>query len=158
MQVLLCHPASVAGLPTDCQQVEGSDLPTGPGRCRYKPYIGIAYRANTFDNYMNSQECLVGPGTEFLSGYGRVQTEQYLSLCLSKSLTLCKPGTPRCCGPTWTPCPPRVCSASGRTASSWTATNTTLTGASSPSEPRCGTWRAVQAFNIAAGIVQNHSL
>ena len=35
VQMLLCHPASVAGLPTDCQQVEGSVLPGGPGRCRY---------------------------------------------------------------------------------------------------------------------------
>ena len=31
--------------------------------------IGITYRDNSFDGYMNSQECLFGPGTRFLSRY-----------------------------------------------------------------------------------------
>ena len=66
--VLLSHPAAIASLPGDCRRVEDTTLPTGPGLCRYKPYVGIAYRDNTFDSYMNSQECLVGPGTEFLAG------------------------------------------------------------------------------------------
>ena len=67
--VLLVHPAVIIDLPTDCKLVDGTALPTGPGLCRYKPYVGIAYRDNTFDSYMNSQECLVGPGSEFLEGY-----------------------------------------------------------------------------------------
>ena len=68
LQVLLTHPASVPSLPPDCLPVEDTALPTGPGLCRYKPYLGIKYRDNTYDSYMNSQECLVGPGTEFLAG------------------------------------------------------------------------------------------
>jgi len=32
-------------------------------------YVGITYRDNSFDSYMNSQECLFGPGSEFLSHY-----------------------------------------------------------------------------------------
>ena len=30
---------------------------------------GISYRDKAYDHYMNSQECLFGPGTEFLSHY-----------------------------------------------------------------------------------------
>ena len=41
----------------------------GTGRCLYKPYLGIAHRDPTYDQYMNSQECLVGPGTDFLQDY-----------------------------------------------------------------------------------------
>ena len=48
-------------------RVDQSD--TGPGQCLYRPYLGIAYRDKTYDNYMNSQECLYGPGSEFLSQF-----------------------------------------------------------------------------------------
>jgi len=41
----------------------------GSGECFYKPYIGIAHRDPSYDKYMNSQECLIGPGTEFLGNY-----------------------------------------------------------------------------------------
>ena len=68
LQVVFAPPVVIVDLPTDCKLVEGPALPAGPGLCRYKPYVGIAYRDNTFDSYMNSQECLVGPGSEFLEG------------------------------------------------------------------------------------------
>ena len=31
--------------------------------------LGITYRDKSYDGYMNSQECLFGPGSEFLSQY-----------------------------------------------------------------------------------------
>ena len=69
--VLMTHPASVEKLPSDCQLVTESFTInyTSPGQCLYKPYLGIAHRDKTYDNYMNSQECLYGPGSEFLSQY-----------------------------------------------------------------------------------------
>ena len=69
--VLMTHPASVANLPSECQLVTErfSVNYTAPGQCLYRPYLGIAHRDKTYDNYMNSQECLYGPGSEFLSQY-----------------------------------------------------------------------------------------
>jgi len=69
--VMLTHPAAVSKLPDECILVEDSfkiDF-TSKGKCLYKPYLGIAYRDKTYDPYMNSQECLYGPGSEFLSQY-----------------------------------------------------------------------------------------
>ena len=42
---------------------------TSPGQCLYRPYLGVAYRDKSYDGYMNSQECLFGPGSEFLAQY-----------------------------------------------------------------------------------------
>ena len=36
---------------------------------KYSYSSGIAYRDKVYDGYMNSQECLYGPGSEFLSQY-----------------------------------------------------------------------------------------
>ena len=69
--VFMTHPANVANLPSDCHLVtESFSLNyTVPGQCLYRPYLGIAHRDKTYDNYMNSQECLYGPGSQFLSQY-----------------------------------------------------------------------------------------
>ena len=69
--VMMTHPASVEKLPEECQLVTDSYLVNhgGPGQCLFKPYLGIAYRDKSYDPYMNSQECLYGPGSEFLSQY-----------------------------------------------------------------------------------------
>ena len=32
-------------------------------------FLGIAHREPGYDKYMNSQECLIGPGTDFLADY-----------------------------------------------------------------------------------------
>ena len=67
----MTHPANVANLPSDCHLVTDSFSLnyTAPGQCLYRPYLGIAYRDKSYDPYMNSQECLYGPGSEFLSQY-----------------------------------------------------------------------------------------
>ena len=69
--VFMTHPANVANLPSDCHLVTDSFSLnyTAPGQCLYRPYLGIAYRDKSYDPYMNSQECLYGPGSEFLSQY-----------------------------------------------------------------------------------------
>ena len=69
--VFMTHPATVANLSHHCHLVTDSFSLnfTSPGRCLYKPYLGIAYRDKSYDPYMNSQECLYGPGSEFLSQY-----------------------------------------------------------------------------------------
>ena len=69
--VLMTHPANVANLPSDCHLVTDSFTVnyTAPGRCLYRPYLGIAHRDKSYDSYMNSQECLYGPGSQFLSQY-----------------------------------------------------------------------------------------
>ena len=69
--VMLTHPAAVSKLPGDCVLVSENYRInfTSPGQCLYKPYLGIAYRDKTYDPYMNSQECLYGPGSEFLAQY-----------------------------------------------------------------------------------------
>ena len=69
--VLMTHPATVEKLPQDCQLVTESYRTnySGPGQCLYKPYLGISHRDKSYDRYMNSQECLYGPGSEFLSQY-----------------------------------------------------------------------------------------
>ena len=69
--VLMTHPANVANLPSDCHLVTDSFSLnyTGPGQCLYRPYLGIAHRDKSYDPYMNSQECLYGPGSQFLSQY-----------------------------------------------------------------------------------------
>jgi len=69
--VMMTHPAAVDKLPSDCVPV-GDNFQinfTSPGQCLYKPYLGVAYRDKTYDGYMNSQECLYGDGSEFLSQY-----------------------------------------------------------------------------------------
>ena len=72
--VILTHPASVAKLPAECSLVEeGFRLNyTAAGRCLYKPYLGVAHRDKSYDPYMNSQECLFGPGSEFLGQYSHL--------------------------------------------------------------------------------------
>ena len=72
--VLLTHPAAVAELPAECSLVEeGFSLNyTAAGRCLYKPYLGVAHRDKSYDPYMNSQECLFGPGSEFLGQYSHL--------------------------------------------------------------------------------------
>ena len=69
--VFMTHPANVRNLPPECSLVSDSFSLnwTSPGNCLYKPYLGIAYRDKSYDPYMNSQECLYGPGSEFLSQY-----------------------------------------------------------------------------------------
>ena len=69
--LMMTHPASISKLPPDCVLVpENYHINySSPGQCLYKPYLGIAYRDKTYDPYMNSQECLYGPGSEFLSEY-----------------------------------------------------------------------------------------
>jgi len=69
--VMMTHPAMVDKLPKECIKVE-EDFKvnyTSPGQCLYKPYLGVAYRDKSYDGYMNSQECLFGPGSEFLAQY-----------------------------------------------------------------------------------------
>jgi len=69
--VVMVHPESVKNIPDTCREVEDGFIPSygKPGECLYKVYVGITYRDNSFDSYMNSQECLFGPGSEFLSHY-----------------------------------------------------------------------------------------
>ena len=89
--VMLTHPASVAKLPAECGLVEeGFSLNyTAAGRCLYKPYLGVAHRDKSYDPYMNSQECLFGPGSEFLGQYShllRYSTVQYSTVQYSHLL------------------------------------------------------------------------
>ena len=72
--VMMTHPAMVADLPGDCVMVEEQLRvnTSGPGRCLYRPYLGVSYRDKNYDSYMNSQECLVGPGAEFLAQYSHI--------------------------------------------------------------------------------------
>ena len=69
--VMFTHPKHVSKLPRDCVLVAENYRinVTSPGQCLYKPYLGVAYRDKTYDGYMNSQECLIGPGSEFLAQY-----------------------------------------------------------------------------------------
>ena len=69
--VFMTHPANVDNLPEDCHLVtDGYKINfTSPGQCLFRPYLGIAYRDKSYDPYLNSQECLFGPGSEFLSQY-----------------------------------------------------------------------------------------
>ena len=101
--VLLTHPAAVAELPAECGLVEeGFRLNYSlAGRCLYKPYLGVAHRDKSYDPYMNSQECLFGPGSEFLGQYShllRYSTVQYSTVQYS---------TATCSGRTSTPSPAR---------------------------------------------------
>ena len=68
---MMTHPAAVGKLPSDCILVPDDYRIefNSSGQCLYKPYLGIAHRDKTYDPYMNSQECLYGPGSEFLSQY-----------------------------------------------------------------------------------------
>ena len=108
--VLMVHPNAVPYLPVECERIaeDFTANHVGKGACLYHPYMGISYRDPTFDMYMNSQECLVGPGTEFLGGYKVLLRFRptwptwplmacYFSLSSSSTWT----------GPTWTPSPPR---------------------------------------------------
>ena len=69
--VMMTHPAMVERLPSECVRVEDNFRVnyTSPGQCLYRPYLGVAYRDKSYDGYMNSQECLFGPGSEFLAQY-----------------------------------------------------------------------------------------
>ena len=69
--VMMTHPAAVSKLPKDCVLVtdDFKISHNSSGQCLYKPYLGISYRDKAYDGYMNSQECLYGPGSEFLSQY-----------------------------------------------------------------------------------------
>ena len=85
--VIMAHPEAVRNIPEECKEVEANHIPNygQPGECLYKVYVGksdenylmkcyynipgIAYRDKSFDSYMNSQECLFGPGSEFLRHY-----------------------------------------------------------------------------------------
>ena len=69
--VLMVHPDAIPSLPVECKRIEErfTAKHVGKGACIYHPYMGIAYRDSSFDKYLNSQECLIGPGTDFLDGY-----------------------------------------------------------------------------------------
>merc|ERR1712203_944783 len=69
--VVMVHPSGVPDIKEQCTLVtpQFSAKFNGSGKCFYKPYIGIAHREPGYDKYMNSQECLIGPGTEFLADY-----------------------------------------------------------------------------------------
>jgi hypothetical protein len=69
--VVMAHPNMVEKVSKICTRIVENFSPrhTGPGRCLYKPYIGVANRDSAYDKYMSSQECLVGPGSEFLQDY-----------------------------------------------------------------------------------------
>ena len=69
--IMMTHPAMVKQLPDDCVLVtdEFKISYNSSGQCLYKPYLGISYRDKAYDGYMNSQECLYGPGSEFLADY-----------------------------------------------------------------------------------------
>ena len=76
----------LAEIPPDCNEYT-PDFKTelaGPGKCIYKQYIGriryliffvsyipagIAKRDPSYDVMMNSMDCIIGPGTEFLGKY-----------------------------------------------------------------------------------------
>ena len=66
--VLMVHPSAVPSLPSECTRIEDglTAKHAGKGACLQHPYLGIAYQDPSFDMYMNSLECLIGPGTEFL--------------------------------------------------------------------------------------------
>merc|ERR1719342_998762 len=69
--VMMTHPAMVEKLPEECERVQEDykiDYKS-KGKCLFKPYLGISYRDKSYDGYMNGQECLYGPGTDFLSQY-----------------------------------------------------------------------------------------
>ena len=64
--VMMTFPAAVDKMPKDCVPVPEDfriDY-TRSGQCLYNPYMGIAHRDKTYDPYMNSQECPVGPGID----------------------------------------------------------------------------------------------
>jgi len=69
--VVMVHPSGVPDIKEQCTLVtpQFSAKFNGSGKCFYKPYIGIAHREPGYDKYMNSQECLIGPGTDFLADY-----------------------------------------------------------------------------------------
>ena len=86
--VVMAHPDMVEKVAKMCTRIPPDFSPkySGPGRCLYKPYIGVANRDSAYDKYktsqdqecqdyriipryMSSQECLVGPGSEFLQDY-----------------------------------------------------------------------------------------
>jgi len=69
--VVMVHPSMAPDIANQCTLVDQqfSAKFNGSGKCFYKPYIGIAHREPGYDKYMNSQECLIGPGTEFLADY-----------------------------------------------------------------------------------------
>ena len=99
--VIMAHPEAVRNIPAECREVEEDFTPHHgqAGECLYRVYVGenkeclaiyqdiyytgIAYRDNSFDSYMNSQECLFGPGSEFLHHYTlllRADMDTFLSL------------------------------------------------------------------------------
>jgi hypothetical protein len=57
----MTHPDSVHKLPQTCHPVPSDFDPRaeGPGRCLYRPLVGISERDHRYDDYLNSQECLV---------------------------------------------------------------------------------------------------
>ena len=69
--IVMTYPEMVHQLPRDFIEIkEYFTIPYDtPGQCFFKEYIGISWRDNNFDTYFNSMECLVGPGTDFLSYY-----------------------------------------------------------------------------------------
>merc|ERR1712210_370483 len=101
----MVHPDAVPRLPVECKRIEEGFTAkhVGKGACLYHPYMGIAYRDPSFDMYMNSQECLIGPGTEFLDGYRVVLRFNCHSClhCLSSPLSYS--------GQTWTLFQPLDC-------------------------------------------------
>ena len=69
--ILMTHPEYIEKLPNDCNKIPDGFDPrfSGPGRCLYKELLGLSYRDNRYDIYVNSQECLVNPAASFLSKY-----------------------------------------------------------------------------------------
>jgi hypothetical protein len=70
--ILMTHPSSVAKLPRACRPLPPDFDPrrAGPGQCLYRELLGIAERDHRYDDYLNSQECLVNePAAAFLQHY-----------------------------------------------------------------------------------------
>jgi len=69
--VIMAHPEAARNIPDQCEEIDENFVPSygEAGQCVYKPYIGISYRDKAYDHYMNSQECLYGPGSQFLAHY-----------------------------------------------------------------------------------------
>ena len=69
----MVHPLVVPYLPTSlCRPVPLDFNPrtaNGPGQCLYRELVGIAERDHRYDNYLNSQECLVNSKADFLQHY-----------------------------------------------------------------------------------------
>ena len=148
--VVMAHPKMVEKVSKMCTRIAENFSPrhSGPGRCLYKPYIGVANRDSAYDKYMSSQECLVGPGSEFLQDYRILLRSDILTTmyqCLAGGTQQSQPGhfllllflhllgffssssLSSSSGRTWTPSPPLACWTSGPRVSWWTGTPTRLT-------------------------------